>query len=96
MAAPASANPHSRPNAVTAWNAHAGKAARAACIAPVDNPLNESRMYAMTHVAIHDALNAIERRSEPYAYDARCRVAWNATAAGVQSARDAGSPFRHA
>ena len=24
-------------------------------------------MYAMMHVAIHDALNAIDRRSRPYA-----------------------------
>jgi hypothetical protein len=66
-AAPASANAHSRPNAVTAWSAHVGNAALAACIAPVDNPLHESRMYAMTHVAIHDALNAIDRRARPYA-----------------------------
>ena len=35
----------------------------AACIAPTDNPLHESRLYAMMHIAIHDALNAIERRS---------------------------------
>ena len=46
-------------DAVIEWNANAGKAALAACIAPADNPLHESRMYAMTHVAIHDALNAI-------------------------------------
>ena len=57
-------------DAVIAWNANAGKAAIAACISPTDNPLHESRMYAMTHVAIHDALNAIDRRSRPYAFDA--------------------------
>src|SRR5262245_59445373 len=39
-------------DAVTDWNANAGKAALAACIAPIDNPLHESRMYAMMHVAI--------------------------------------------
>ena len=49
-----------RSDAVMAWNANAGKAAIAACISPVDNPLHESHLYAMTHVAIHDALNAIE------------------------------------
>ena len=38
MAAPASASPHPRPNAVTAWNVSAAKAALAACIAPADNP----------------------------------------------------------
>ena len=82
-AAPATA----RSNPVTAWNANAGEAARAACIAPVDNPLSESRMYAMTHVAIHDALNAIDRRSEPYAYDGRARRA-SPDAAVSAAARD--------
>ena len=32
---------------------------------------HESRLYAMMHVAIHDALNAIDRRSRPYAFDAQ-------------------------
>jgi hypothetical protein len=58
-----------RSDAVSDWNANAGKAAIAACISPRDNPLHESHMYAMTHVAIHDALNAIDRRSRPYALD---------------------------
>lgn len=31
------------------------------------NPLAESRIYAMTHAAIHDALNAIDSRYTPYA-----------------------------
>ena len=88
MVAPASASPPARPNAVTVWNANAGKAALAACIAPVDNPLNESRMYAMTHVAIHDALNAIRRRSEPYAYDARAKRGSSPDAAVAAAARD--------
>jgi hypothetical protein len=87
-AAPASANAHSRPNAVTAWSAHAGNAALAACIAPVDNPLHESRMYAMTHVAIHDALNAIDRRARPYAYDAHVRRGASPDAAVAAAARD--------
>jgi hypothetical protein len=88
MAAPAAASSHPRPNAVTAWNASAGKAALAACIAPADNPLNESRMYAMTHAAIHDALNAIDRRSEPYAYDAHARRRASPDAAVAAAARD--------
>ena len=62
MAAPAG-------DAVTQWNAQAGTAATKACIAPLDNPFHESRMYAMMHLAIHDALNAIDRRYQPYAYD---------------------------
>ena len=74
IAGPALATPtaptssRSRTDAVIAWNANAGEAAIAACIAPADNPLHESRMYAMTHIAIHDALNAIDRRFQPYAY----------------------------
>jgi hypothetical protein len=55
-------------DAVTDWNAIAGRAAVAACIAPIQDPLHEVRLYAMMHVAIHDALNAIARRSHPYAY----------------------------
>ena len=52
-------------DAVTVWNANAGEAAIAACLSPDGNPLFESRIYAITHVAIHDALNAIDRRSPP-------------------------------
>ena len=77
-----------RSNAVTAWNANAGEAALAACIAPADNPLSESRMYAMTHVAIHDALNAIHRRSQPYVYDARAKRGSSPDAAVAAAARD--------
>jgi hypothetical protein len=56
-------------NAVNDWNAVAGQAARQACLSPSNDPLHEARMYAITHVAIHDALNAIDRRFEAYAYD---------------------------
>ena len=85
----ASANAHStvRSDAVTAWSANAGKAALAACISPADNPLHESRMYAMTHVAIHDALNAIDRRSRPYALDTRARRGASPDAAVAAAAR---------
>ena len=34
-----------------------------------NDALHESRMMAMVHVAIHDALNAIDRRYQPYAFD---------------------------
>lgn len=60
-----------RGDVVRMWNEWAGEAATAACIAPTDNPLTESRAYALMHVAVHDALNAIQRRFEPYAYDGR-------------------------
>lgn len=69
--APASSGALGAPSGVvTTWNAHAGEAAVAACLAPLDNPLHESRMYAMVHVAVHDALNAIDRRYRSYAYHA--------------------------
>jgi hypothetical protein len=44
-------------------------------------------MYAMTHVAIHDALNAIDRRSQPYAYFARARRHASPDAAVAAAAR---------
>ena len=64
--------PRAAADAVTEWNVNAGKAMLAACIEPPgsNDPLHESRIYAMMHVAIHDALNAIDRRSRPYAFDA--------------------------
>ncbi|HEV8713990.1 MAG TPA: hypothetical protein VGX03_14330, partial [Candidatus Binatia bacterium] len=62
-------SPLARADAVTDWNENAGEAAVAACISPIQDPLHESRMYAVMHVAIHDALNAITRRSRPYALD---------------------------
>jgi hypothetical protein len=75
-------------NAVITWNANAGEAAIAACIAPVDNPLHESRLYAVMHVAIHDALNAIDRRSRPYAFAARIQEPVSPEAAVAAAARD--------
>ena len=54
-------------DAVITWNNNAAAAAFGACLAPTNSPLHESRMYAMMHIAIHDALNAIDRRSRPYA-----------------------------
>jgi VCPO second helical-bundle domain len=82
FAAPASGD------AVTVWNANAGVAATAACIAPLDNPLHESRMYAMMHIAIHDALNAIDRRSRPYAFDMQAEPGASPDAAVAAAARD--------
>jgi PAP2 superfamily len=75
-------------DAVITWNANAGEAALAACIAPTGNPLHESRMYAMMHVAIHDALNAIDRRSQPYAFDDTVDPGTSADAAVAAAARD--------
>ncbi len=71
VAAAAGAHSAFRSDAVGAWNANAGDAAIAACLAPTNNPLHESRLYAAMHLAIHDTLNAIDRRSRPYAFDSR-------------------------
>jgi len=50
-------------NAVTRWNAVAAEA-----FAPTEgtNPLAQSRTFAILHAAIHDVLNAIDCRFEPY------------------------------
>lgn len=53
-------------DAVTTWNANAVDAAVAACLSPANHPLLEVRLYAMVHLAIHDALNAIQGRFAPY------------------------------
>jgi hypothetical protein len=88
VAAPAGAHGTPRSDAVSVWNANAGKAALAACISPADNPLHESRLYAMTHVAIHDALNAIDRRTRPYAFDGTAKRGASPDAAVAAAARD--------
>src|SRR5438128_1944212 len=74
-------------DAVTVWNANAGVAATAACIAPLADPLHESRIYAMTHVAIHDALNAIDRRAGPYTFE-KAEPGASLDAAVAAAARD--------
>ena len=87
LAAPASAHQPARSSAVSDWSANAGKAALAACLAPDNDPLHESRLYAMTHIAIHDALNAIDRRSRPYAFAGRARRGASVDAAVAAAAR---------
>ena len=74
-------------DAVTIWNENAGIAATEACLAPLNNPLHESRIYAMMHIAIHDALNAIDRRSRPYAFDAQAEAGASPDAAVAAAAR---------
>ena len=75
-------------DAVTVWNANAGLAATKACIAPLDDPFHESRIYATMHVAIHDALNAIDRRFRPYTFDKRAEPGASPDAAVAAAARD--------
>jgi hypothetical protein len=88
-AAAAGARTALRTDAVSAWNANAGDAAIAACLAPANNPLHESRLYAAMHLAVHDALNAIRRRSRPYAFAAARQLpAASPDAAVAAAARD--------
>jgi hypothetical protein len=87
VAGRASARP-ARGDAVTVWNANAGRAALDACLAPTNNPLHESRLYAAMHVAIHDALNAIDRRSRPYAFKTEAKPGASPDAAVAAAARD--------
>ena len=75
-------------DAVTVWNANAGQAALDACLAPTNNPLHESRLYAAMHVAIHDALNAIDRRSRPYVFKTGAKPGASPDAAVAAAARD--------
>ena len=78
---------HAAADAVTDWNTTAGKAVLAACLSPLQDPLHESRLYAMMHVAIHDALNAIDRRSRPYAFRKRSEWGVSPDAAIAAAAR---------
>jgi hypothetical protein len=54
--------PEVRAGEAERWNRIASDAA----IAEQMDPLNESRVFAIVHAAIHNALNAIDRRYEPY------------------------------
>jgi hypothetical protein len=59
-------------DAVLEWNAVATDAMIAYAVArpPGVPPYREARIYAMAFVAIHDSLNAIQRRYQPYVCDA--------------------------
>lgn len=54
-----------RANDVTDWNT------RAAAWVQAQSPLEQSRSLAIVQIAVHDALNAIERRHAPYAFKGR-------------------------
>ena len=87
LASATASAPTSGPNAVTAWNANAGEATVAACFLGGFAP-QEARMYAMMHVAIHDALNAIDLRSRPYAAAIQAAPGASPDAAIAAASRD--------
>jgi hypothetical protein len=52
------------------------------------NPILISRTMTMMHLAVHDALNAIERRYEPYLYEGRAETGAAPSAAVAAAAHD--------
>jgi hypothetical protein len=73
-----------RADAVTEWNTNAAKATSVApCLG-----FRESLLYAMMHLAIHDALNAIQRRFQPYGLDIQGPSGASAQAAVATAAHD--------
>jgi hypothetical protein len=84
---PGGPRPTSATDIVVAWNANAAEASVAACFLGGYGP-QEARMYAMMHVAIHDALNSIDRRSRPYAVDLDAAPGASPDAAVAAAARD--------
>jgi hypothetical protein len=79
--------PAQGPDAVLAWNETATSTALACGLS--GNPPGESRLYAMMHIAVHDALNAIKRESLPYTYSpSRLTPGASPTAAVATAARD--------
>jgi PAP2 superfamily len=75
-------------DSVTRWSANAGMATTKACIAPEDDPFHESRIYAVMHIAIHDALNAVDRRFKPYTFDKKAAPGASPDAAVAAAGHD--------
>ena len=77
-------------DAVVLWNTNAGVVATKACMEAADNndPFHEFRMYAMMHIAMHDALNAIDRKYQSYAFDKKADAGTSPDAAVAAAAHD--------
>src|SRR6266550_7960282 len=73
-----------RADVVIDWNVIATTNAPAAG----KNAILQSRIYAMTQAAIHDALNAIDRRYKPYALDMHGNPGASPAAAVAAAAHD--------
>jgi hypothetical protein len=74
----------SRADDVTDWNGSSLTIVRTGG----HNPVVESWSMAMVHIAIHDALNAIERRHAAYAFDGRAAAGASPAAAVTAAARE--------
>ncbi len=73
-----------RANAVADWN----DTAVSALLAAGHNNVTVTRGLAMVQIAVHDTLNAIERRYEPYVYDPPAAPGASVDAAVATAARD--------
>src|SRR5262245_40007303 len=73
-----------RADEVTDWNA----AAIDVLALGGQNPVVMTRGLAMAHLAVHDGLNAIDRRYEPYLHDARAEPGAAPSAAVAAAMRD--------
>jgi hypothetical protein len=71
-----------RADVVTHWNVIALEVHAASS----PNSIFRTRVLAMVHVAVHDALNAIDRRADPYAFDIRAKETASAEAAVASAA----------
>ena len=80
-------SPDTRTNVVVDWNENAGQAVVSACFLGGYGP-QESRLYAMMHLAVHDALNAITPRSAPHAAHLVAPRGASAEAATAAASRD--------
>jgi len=69
-------------NSVIHWNAIASQQIEAI------GPVIDSRVFAILHAAIHDAVNAVERRFEPYTFKERAAPEASVDAAVATAARD--------
>ncbi len=71
-------------DAVTDWNVIALNNAAVSG----KNPIQQARVFAMTQAAVHDALNAIDRRYQPYAMDQQADPNSSPAAAVAAAAHD--------
>src|SRR4051812_19767224 len=69
---------------VSAWNS----TAVTATVLSGHNAFVQSRTLAVVQIAVHDALNAVERRYEPYAFRGTAEGATSVEAAIAAAARD--------
>ena len=83
LAATLSAGSAARADAVTDWN----EVAAARVLAARQSPAEGARSMAMMHVAMFDAINAVQPRYAPYAFKGKAPAGSSPEAAGAAAAR---------